>query len=1351
MKGKRILSAVLSAALLLQLSPLVAFAEDTPPLPDTISTVQTEPAPELLAEPTPEPTVEPTAAPTPNPTAEPTATPAAETPAPETTAEPTPEPTVEPTATPDAAEQVQALIDALPDEVTEDNAEAVEQALTDIDDAKESLTDDELAGLDLTRYDAAANALLALWGEAPTDEVELLDNYATPTKDGEGYYQITNESELRWFADKVNKGESRIKARLMNDITVDENTQWTPIGTETNPFTGKFDGCNFTITGLTCTNTSKNYVGLVGYANGATIQDVTVKGSNFNGNNYIGAVCGFIVGSTVFGGTITGCTNSGSTVKGWRNSGSSGDPGRNIGGIVGRAKYATVQRCVNTGDVTGINYLGGIVGYTEYATVQDCGNTGEVRPTGEGIFYGGIAGYVIGTSYIYNCYNADSFTADKFYDGSCYRSNCYYLANDTGSSGSTDKEITAKTQAQFASGEVAFLLQNGRTDAVWGQTLTGANKQALPVLGGDKVYQSAPCTAGYSNTQGEVRQHNYVDGVCSNCGEHKPPDNVGGYYQITNQWQLRWFADKVNKGETNINAKLTQDITINSGVLSNGELNTDANFTQWTPIGTESTPFTGTFDGKGHTISGLYIDSNKDYVGLFGCVGENGTATGTVKNVTLADSYVYGNSDVGGICGWNNGGTVEGCRNSGNVSGNSYVGGVCGTNNENLQGCYNEGAVSGSRSVGGVCGTNKANLQECYNNGKVSGAESAVGGVCGYSEGTLQESYNTGEVSGTTNVGGVCGYNSGTVKGCYNTGEVSGTTQNVGGVCGYNDATVENCYYLAGTSEKAVGYRNDNASVKCESKTELQFQNGAVAYQLQSDLNSTTQVWGQRIDPDDTGETDKTPVLNGAYAVYPAKEGSICKRYSNKPDQKFDEHQYDEETRVCSRCGESKPPEEVDGYYEIYNQGQLRWFAELVNKTASDSETELNARLMNDITMDGTEWTPIGTDEHPFTGTFDGNSKTITGLKCTDTSAYYVGLVGYASGATIQNVTVQESSFNGWKYIGAVCGSIKDGTITGCTNSGSAVSGGYYLGGIAGYAADTTVQRCVNSGAVTSKYSKMGGIVGTANRATVQDCGNTGTVTKKGNGSEYGGIIGEASGNPTIQNCYNADKNTAAKICGGIFYTPLNCYYLADAPGSSGSTGRGITAKTAEQFASGEVAYLLQNGRPDTVWGQTLTGEHQQAYPVPGGEKVYQSAPCKIEYTNTESKTVEHDFDNGYCKNCGQPQIAYTVTIPASVELGNTATITAKGVTLPDDKRLNVKVADDSKFEVMLDGDTREYTVTNVTDGETPVDRVNPVLTAVNGVAESSVELQFNKPESTTYSGTYTGTITFTVSVDDKS
>ena len=1414
MKGKRILSAVLSAALLLQLSPLAVFAEDTSLLPAATKTVQTEPAPEeptpepageetaLPEEPAPEETAVPMAAPTPEPTAEPTATPAAEESAPDAAETPAPEPSAEPTAAPDPAAEVQALIDALPDEVTEDNAAAVEQTLTDIDDAKQSLTDDELAGLDFSRYDAAANALLALWGEAPTDEVETLDNYQEPGKNSEGYYQITNESELRWFAQAVNGGKNSIKARLMNDITVGKNTQWTPIGTsQDHPFEGTFDGNGKTITGLTCTDQSKDYVGLVGFADGATIQDVTVKDSDFNGNKYIGAVCGFISGSTVFGGTITGCTNSGSTVKGWANSGSSGNPGRNIGGIVGRAKDATVQRCVNTGDVTGINNLGGIVGSTEVATVQDCGNTGNVKPTGIGRFYGGIAGAVVGSSnYIRNCYNADSFTADKIYGGgSCSHSNCYYLADDSGSSGSTVTGTTPKTQAQFASGEVAFLLQGNRSEPVWGQTLTGESPQALPVLGGAKVYQTTPCTAGYSNTPVQPLDHTYTtDGVCKRCGAWEPAEQVTedgySYYKITNQGQLYWFANQVNTVNSSINAKLTADITLNSNVLNeNGELNTGANFTPWTLIGTNTKPFTGTFDGNNKTISGLYFnDSGKDDVGLFGCVGTNGT----VKDVTLADSYVSGNNSVGGICGMNNGGTVEGCRNSGKVSGKGYVGGVCGYNKgSTLEKSYNTGDVSGTGdSVGGVCGYNEGTLQECYNNGDVSGTMNRVGGVCGYNipgysigEGTLQKCYNTGKVTGRMNrVGGVCGENaSGTVKGCYTTGEVIGNNP-VGSVCGWNGGTVEKCYYLAGTSAKAVG--GGNEGVNCASKTELQFQNGDVAFLLQKDLGEgSAQVWGQRIDTDGTGETDKTPVLsnNPDYAVHPTATDSLCKGYSNKPDQKFDEHQYDVESGVCKRCGVwQKAQLDNNDYYEIYNQGQLRWFADQVN---NQNKPNINARLMNDIAMDGTEWTPIGTKTNPFTGEFDGKNYTITGLTYTDTSANYVGLVGYANGATIQNVTVKESSLNGNEYIGAVCGYITGGTITnchvvntaiggntegkyyggivgciigntnvtGCTNSGSTVNGGYRLGGIAGYAANTTVQCCFNSGAVTCKYAKSGGIVGLTSDATVQDCGNTGAVTKPDyNNSLYGGIVGEADSELTIQNCYNTDSNTAAKICGGIFYTPLNCYYLPNDTGSSGSIGTGITAKTAEQFASGEVAYLLQKGREQAVWGQKIDTDD---YPKLGGDKVYQSAPCTADYSNTEIPPKQHVIGNdGKCTNCGAQCIAYTVTIPATVELGNKATIKAKDVILPNGKTLNVKVAEGSEFKVAQVDDNDavvDKCAYTVTKGETkiPVNPSDTVLTAVKGESEKTVELQFNKPETTTYSGEYKGTVKFTVSVDDKS
>ena len=789
-------------------------------------------------------------------------------------------------------------------------------------------------------------------------------------------------------------------------------------------------------------------------------------------------------------------------------------------------------------------------------------------------------------------------------------------------------------------------------------------------------------------------------------------------------------------------------------------MNTGANFTPWTLIGTNTNPFTGTFNGNNKTISGLYFnDSGKDDVGLFGCVGTNGT----VKDVTLADSYVSGKSYVGGICGSNMGGTLQGCHNTGTVSGNNNVGGVCGYNGSRngsptIQKCDNSGTVSGNSWVGGVCGSNSGTLQESYNTGEVSGTTQNVGGVCGYNfeSGILQGCYNNGNVTGTGNcVGGVCGQNnSSTVKGCYNTGEVIGNDP-VGSVCGWNGGTVEKCYYLVGTSAKAVGDGSGNRNETCESKTELQFQNGDVAFCLQKDLGTTApQVWGQRIG--NTGETDKTPVLsnNPDYAVHPTATDSLCKGYSNKPDQKFDEHQYDVESGVCKRCGVwQKAQLDNNDYYEIYNQGQLRWFADQVN---NQSKPNINARLMNDITMDNTEWTPIGTESKPFTGDFDGNGKTITGLKCTKPNVYDVGLVGYASKATIQNVTVKDSSFIGNERIGAVCGSIIDGKIIGCTNSDSTVSGGFYnLGGIAGRAKNTTVQRCFNSGAVTGKYSAIGGIVGYADYVTVQDCGNTGTVTMTDSaGAYYGGIIGAVFGYSTIENCYNTDSNTTAGIYAGMSRCDLsNCYYLPNDTGSSGSTVTGITAKTQAQFNSGEVAYLLQKGREQAVWGQKIDTDD---YPKLGGDKVYQSAPCTADYSNTEIPPKQHVIGNdGKCTNCGAQCIAYTVTIPATVELGNKATIKAKDVILPNGKELNVKVAEGSEFKVAQVDDNDAvvdkcaYTVTKG-ETKTPVNPSDAVLTAVKGESEKTVELQFNKPETTTYSGEYKGTVKFTVSVDDK-
>ena len=239
---------------------------------------------------------------------------------------------------------------------------------------------------------------------------------------------------------------------------------------------------------------------------------------------------------------------------------------------------------------------------------------------------------------------------------------------------------------------------------------------------------------------------------------------------------------------------------MNTGVLdANKNLVSKSDLTEWEPIGARWSSYTGTFDGQGYTISGLYFnDPFASYVGLFGCIGANGK----ISNVGVLDSYFQFSALGGGVCGVNYG-TVRDCKNTGSVRGISTIGGVCGLNEKGgiIENSFNEGTVSGTgdnaQQVGGVSGYNNGTIKSCYNTASVSGKES-VGGVCGFnSVGTTTNCFNEGTVSGQNFVGGVCGNGCGvTTTNCFNEGTVSGQSH-VGGVCGYDyyyDGTLTNCY-----------------------------------------------------------------------------------------------------------------------------------------------------------------------------------------------------------------------------------------------------------------------------------------------------------------------------------------------------------------------------------------------------------------------------------------------------------------------------------------------------------------------------------------------------------------------------
>ena len=259
-----------------------------------------------------------------------------------------------------------------------------------------------------------------------------------------------------------------------------------------------------------------------------------------------------------------------------------------------------------------------------------------------------------------------------------------------------------------------------------------------------------------------------------------------GSYTVYNADGLLNVAELVNGGKSDINITLDTDI--------------DLTGKNWTPIGTSfSNKYTGTFDGGGHTIKGLTVTTNDQFVGLFGSIGY----AGTVKNVMMEDVQITSNRSsgfAGGVAGYSDG-TIENCSVSGSVSGTVYVGGVVGAQwNGSITGCSSSATVKGTVYVGGVAGQTNggATLTACYATGNV-----------------IIEIAPKKNISG----GGLVGMNGGKgVRACYATGNVTSTGSSTGnvhifGLLGDNYTTVTACYWK---NNQERGYKTAPESTKVD-------------------------------------------------------------------------------------------------------------------------------------------------------------------------------------------------------------------------------------------------------------------------------------------------------------------------------------------------------------------------------------------------------------------------------------------------------------------------------------------------------------------------------------------------------
>lgn len=404
-----------------------------------------------------------------------------------------------------------------------------------------------------------------------------------------------------------------------------------------------------------------------------------------------------------------------------------------------------------------------------------------------------------------------------------------------------------------------------------------------------------------------------------------------------------------------------------------------------------------------------------------------------------------------------------------------------------------------------------------------------------------------------------------------------------------------------------------------------------------------------------------------------------------------------------------------DKVYEIGNAGELYWFSDKVLNN-NDTYGKINVVLTDDIVVnenvlksDGTlnegtyrDWIPIGTFYYgknhvpfaaPYSGKFDGQNHTISGLYLKKDDDRSIGLFGCIEDGKIYNVSILDSYFSGATDVGGICGKSHLGTVVNCHNAGTingttgnshlgiggicgstyrgtisdcdntgVVNGDTYVGGICG---DSTspITRCYNTGNVSGVY-RVAGICGNSGSggyaSNITNCSNSGDI--RGSGTYIGGICGANFSAISYCNSMGAVSGSGDKI-GGICGEDIdgkgdikNCYYdstvyagdsIGDKYAYGDITGKyeNVEGKTTEQYKCGEVAYLLQDGQSEEIWGQTIGTD---TYPVLRGTKVYKnttysgcnelSDAISAEYSNEKKNDVfgDHYFEYGICKYCNK-------------------------------------------------------------------------------------------------------------------
>ena len=847
-------------------------------------------------------------------------------------------------------------------------------------------------------------------------------------------------------------------------------------------------------------------------------------------------------------------TMNGATIKNLRVNGYIKSKGKGLSGLILNVYgNTTVSGCTSEVDITSGSSDGGCAsaGLIQYissdahVSINDCLVKGTLKATTE-IGTKGMAGFVYdqrGNCTLTNCLYTGTNNAAGGYTFA-YKStikNCYYLNACAATYG------TRVTIDQLKNGEVAYKLQAGRDTQMWGQTL-GTNNEPLLTGNGTKRVHKVDFT--YNNQVNATRYATHGNAIYGSLPA-TAKEIMGSDYNEHHYYTGISFEGF--SASTTVNSDRTVRVIINKNdyyaiaskenwkefcnLVNGGQTKLDAKMTANVDLGGDITMagnsnhnYSGTFDGQNHTLT-VNWNTNANDIAPFRRV--NGA---TIKNLhtegTIKSSGYYLAGLIDEAYGESN---ISGCVSNVHIT-STYADNICG--------------------AGGL-------ISYISSNARVTITDCLVKG-----------SINATMEKGKKGMGGFVSIQNGTctMNNCLYLGTNNATTRSNTFA---DKATLTNCYYL-----------NACGTAQGKQVTKEQLKNGDVARLLQSNRN--TQFWGQELGK----ENEPLPTAEEAKKVYNIDfvyKGKVkASRYANPGkaifggmptfiakdimDSEYNEHHYytfafgnnfNASVLIYYDRTVDINPTEKD-YYEIASKADWIEFRSIVG----NGQNAVDAKMTADVDLGGDIKT-IGDGVHKYSGTFDGQGHTLT-LNWDAGTAHWKSPFYSVDGCTINKLRVKGSiKSDGKGHAGLIQNAYGTVAISGCTSDVDITCG---------YSTDA----CSAAGMIQW--------VGGEAKVTFTDCLVKGSINAKEAGRKgMAGFVYNQNGTCTFNNCLYLGTNNATAGSNTFTYNATfnNCYYLNACGDAQGKK------VTADQLKSGEVAYLLQNKRPENIWGQELGKENE--------------------------------------------------------------------------------------------------------------------------------------------------------------